>query len=59
MPKASECRQEEEGAPKSFILRQYLESKTLVAPHPRTVRLNCDSTTLAVISDSSALALYR
>ena len=36
-----------------------IQSKILVAPHPRTVRLNCDSTTLAVISDSGALALYR
>ena len=41
------------------ISRMAIQSKTLVAPHPRTVRLNCDSTTLAVISDSSALALYR
>ncbi len=31
MPEASESRQAEGGAPKSLLLRHYLESKTLVA----------------------------
>jgi len=36
-----------------------IHSKILVAPHPRSMRLNCDTSMLAVISDSGALALYR